>query len=68
MTSVRPWRRSREAAFSHSWVKRWTSVSSGVSSRASASRRERSPGVDGLELCPVADQQHLRAAAVGRGR
>jgi hypothetical protein len=23
--------------------------------------RKRSPGFDGLELCPVADEQHLRA-------
>ena len=37
MTSVRPMRRSSEAAFSHSLVNRWTSVSSGVSSRAEAS-------------------------------
>ena len=50
-----------EAAFSHSWVKRWISVSSGSVGAPVDEEGERSARVDRLELVGVTDEQELRA-------
>ena len=68
MTSTSPRRSASDACFSHSLREAVDLGQLGGVGAPVDQERERSPGVDGLELVRVADEQHLGARGLRRCR